>query len=88
MSLSLRSAIAQGVSKEFYAQVTALGGDAVEVSSAQVAMSLDDKCGLIRLARDAGLEVVAEAGQKGHGDWTRSEAYVLSQIEAFQKASI
>ena len=80
------AAFAQGVSKEFYANVAAFGGDAVEVSSAQVAMSLDDKCGLIRLARDAGLDVVAEAGQKGHEDWTRSEAYVLSQIEAFQKA--
>jgi len=80
------AAFAQGVSKEFYASVAALGGDAVEVSSAQVAMSLDDKCGLIAMARDSGLDVVAEAGQKGHEDWTRSEAYVLSQIEAFQKA--
>jgi len=38
------------VSKEFYQAVKKLGADAVEVSSAQVTMSLDDKCGLIKMA--------------------------------------
>ena len=80
------AAFMQGVSKQFYAAVKALGADAVEVSSAQVTMSLDDKCRLIGMARAAGLDVVAEAGQKGHEDWTRSQAYVFRQIEDYQKA--
>ncbi|WP_029350875.1 phosphosulfolactate synthase [Bosea sp. 117] len=80
------AAFMQGVSKRFYAEVKAFGADAVEVSSAQVAMPLEDKCRLIGMARDAGLEVVAEAGQKGAEDWTRSVAYIARQIEAYQKA--
>lgn len=80
------AAFMQGVSKRFYEEVKAFGADAVEVSSAQVTMSLDDKCRLIAMARDAGLLVVAEAGQKGAEDWTKSSAYVARQIEAYQKA--
>jgi phosphosulfolactate synthase len=80
------AAFQQGVSKEFYAAVKKLGADAVEVSSAQVTMSLDDKCALITMAKGAGLKVVAEAGQKGHEDWTRSLPYVLAQIETYQEA--
>ncbi len=80
------AAFQQGVSKEFYTAVKKIGADAVEVSSAQVTMSLDDKCALIAMAKGAGLKVVAEAGQKGHEDWTRSLPFVLAQIEAYQKA--
>ena len=80
------AAFMQGVSKRFYEEVKAFGADAVEVSSAQVTMSLSDKCRLISMAQDAGLQVVAEAGQKGAGDWTQSPAYVARQIEAYQKA--
>ncbi len=80
------AAFCQGVSKEFYLAVKKLGADAVEVSSAQVTMSLDDKCALIKMAKGAGLQVVGEAGQKGHEDWTRSLAYIITQIEAYQKA--
>ena len=80
------AAFQQGVSKEFYQAVKKLGADAVEVSSAQVTMSLNDKCGLIKMAKGSGLNVVAEAGQKGHEDWTRSLPYVLAQIEAYQKS--
>ncbi len=80
------AAFQQGVSKEFYQAVKKIGADAVEVSSAQVTMSLIDKCALIAMAKGAGLKVVAEAGQKGHEDWTRSLPYVLAQIEAYQKA--
>ncbi len=80
------AAFTQGVSKEFYQAVKKIGADAVEVSSAQVTMSLDDKCALIAMAKGAGLDVVAEAGQKGHEDWTRSLPYVLAQIEAYRKA--
>jgi phosphosulfolactate synthase len=80
------AAFLQGVSREFYTAVKELGADAVEVSSAQVTMSLEDKCALIRLAKETGLDVVAEAGQKGQEDWTRSLAYVLKQIEAYRQA--
>jgi len=80
------AAFMQGVSRDFYRNAKRLGADAIEVSSAQVVMSLADKCKLIRMARDEGLEVVAEAGQKGHEDWTESQAYVFRQVEAYQKA--
>lgn len=77
------AAFLQGVAREFYREVKRLGGDAVEVSSAQIAMPLDDKCALIRMAAEEGLQVVAEAGQKGHDDWTHSQNYVFRQIEAY-----
>ena len=80
------AAFLQGVSKQFYAAVKEYGVDAVEVSSAQVAMSLRDKCELIRMATGAGLKVVAEAGQKGIEDWTSSQSYVFTQVEAYKKA--
>lgn len=80
------AAFTQGVSAKFYEAARKIGADAVEVSSAQVTMSLADKCALIKLAKEQGLDVVAEAGQKGAEDWTRSIAYVLRQIEAYQEA--
>ena len=82
----LEAAFMQGVSAQFYATVKSLGAQAVEVSSAQVAMSLEDKCALIRMAQDAGLKVIAEAGQKGHEDWTASQSYVFAQVESYKKA--
>jgi phosphosulfolactate synthase len=80
------AAFLQGVSREYYSAVKELGAEAVEVSSAQVIMSLRDKCELIRMASAAGLKVVAEAGQKGHEDWTASQGYVFRQIEAYRNA--
>lgn len=80
------AAFMQGVSARFYAAVKRLGADAVEVSSAQVAMSLEDKCRLIQMAKSAGLKVVAEAGQKGQESWTQSQSYVFAQVEAYRKA--
>lgn len=80
------TAFQQGVSAQFYAAVKKLGAEAVEVSSAQVAMSLKDKCELIRMATSAGLKVVAEAGQKGIEDWTSSQSYVFKQVDAYQNA--
>lgn len=80
------AAFMQGVSAQFYEAAHSHGADAVEVSSAQVTMSLADKCALIRLAKERGLEVVAEAGQKGQEDWTRSIPYVLGQIDAYRAA--
>jgi phosphosulfolactate synthase len=80
------AAYMQGVPDAFYRTVKEFGADGVEVSSAQVVMSLEDKCALIRMAQRVGLKVVAEAGQKGHADWTRSQSYVFRQIEAYQKA--
>ena len=80
------AAFQQGVSSQFYAAVKEYGAEAVEVSSAQVAMSLRDKCELIRMASAAGLKVVAEAGQKGIEDWTSSQSYVFAQVDAYKKA--
>jgi phosphosulfolactate synthase len=80
------TAFQQGVSSQFYAEVKKYGAEAVEVSSAQVAMSLKDKCELIRMATAAGLKVVAEAGQKGIDDWTSSQSYVFRMVEAYKKA--
>jgi phosphosulfolactate synthase len=80
------AAFQQGVSKQFYAAVKKYGVEAVEVSNAQVSMSLRDKCELIRMATGAGLKVVAEAGQKGIDDWTASQSYVFSTVEAYRKA--
>ncbi|MBI3041522.1 MAG: phosphosulfolactate synthase [Betaproteobacteria bacterium] len=80
------AAFLQGVSQQFYKTAKNFGADAVEVSSAQVTISLRDMCELIRMAAGEGLQVVAEVGQKGHEDWTRSERYVCTQIEAYRKA--
>lgn len=80
------AAFVQGQSQRFFEAASALGADAVEVSSAQAIMSLADKCALIRMACDAGLTVIAEAGQKAQGDWTKCLAYVLRQIEAYREA--
>jgi phosphosulfolactate synthase len=80
------AAFQQGLSEKFYAAVKAIGADAVEVSSAQVVMSLSDKCTLIKMATAAGLRVVAEAGQKGHEDWTASQSYIFAQVESYKKA--
>ena len=80
------AAFLQGVSSQFYAAVKEYGAEAVEVSSAQVAISLRDKCELIKMASGAGLKVVAEAGQKGIEDWTSSQSYVFAQVEAYRKA--
>lgn len=80
------AALMQGVSEKFYRKVKQLGAEAVEVSSAQVAVSLHDKCKLIKLASDCGLKVVAEAGQKGREAWTHSQSYVVAQVKAYQRA--
>jgi phosphosulfolactate synthase len=80
------AAFQQGVSRQFYRKVKELGAEAVEVSSAQVTMSLKDKCGLIEMAADCGLKVIAEAGQKGHEVWTNSQSYVFAQVEAYRRA--
>jgi len=80
------AAFMQGVSRDFYRTAKTLGADAVEVSSAQVVMSLADKCELISMAQAEGLNVVAEAGQKGQENWTQSQSYVFKQVESYQKA--
>jgi phosphosulfolactate synthase len=80
------AAFQQGVSAQFYAAVKKYGAEAVEVSNAQVSMSLHDKCELIRMATAAGLKVVAEAGQKGIDDWTESQSYVFSTVDAYKRA--
>lgn len=79
-------AFMQGVSRQFYKKLRQLGADAVEISSAQISMSLRDKCDLIRMVSAEGLKAIPEAGQKDHENWTKSQSYVIKQIEAFQKA--
>lgn len=82
----MEAAFLQGLSNRLYTAVKEIGADAVEVSSAQVAMSLRDKCELIRMATAAGLKVVAEAGRKGIEDWTSSQSHVFAQVDAYRKA--
>lgn len=80
------AAFMQGVSARFYRELKRLGADGVEISSAQVTMSLEDKCELIRAAKGEGLLPIPEAGQKDNEDWTRSTAHVVRQIEEFKRA--
>ncbi len=80
------AAFMQGLSGQLYSAVKEIGADAMEVSSAQVVMSLRDKCELIKMAKSKGLRVVAEAGQKGHDDWTASQNYLFAQVDAYKKA--
>jgi phosphosulfolactate synthase len=80
------AAFIHGVSRQYYQTAKQLGADAIEVSSAQVSMSLADKCELIKMAKQEGLLVIAEIGQKGHEEWTNSQSYIVEQIRAYQKA--
>ena len=80
------AAVVQGVAGQLYGEARRLGFDAVEVSSAQIALGLDDKCRLVELARGAGLQVVAEAGRKGAPQWAASPAQVCREIEALRGA--
>ncbi|MBI3044519.1 MAG: phosphosulfolactate synthase [Betaproteobacteria bacterium] len=80
------AAFLQGVSRQYFRKVKELGAVGVEISSAQVAMSLSDKCELIRMAAGEGLRAVAEVGQKGQESWTDAEKTVVAQVRAYQKA--
>ncbi|MGI9332749.1 MAG: phosphosulfolactate synthase, partial [Gammaproteobacteria bacterium] len=80
------AAIVQGVADRFYETVKRLGADAVEVSSAQIALPVGDKCRLVELAGRKGLQVVAEAGRKGAPQWAQSTAQVQAEIEALRDA--
>lgn len=80
------AAFVQGMSQQYFQKVKQLGADAVEISSAQVSMSLRDKCALIQMASAEGLKVVAEVGQKGQESWTATEKYIVAQIKAYQNA--
>ena len=80
------AAVVQGMSGALYAEARRLGFDAVEVSSAQIALGLDDKCRLVELAAAAGLAVVAEAGRKGAPQWAASPAQVCREIEGLRGA--
>lgn len=79
-------AFMQGVSDQFYKEVKSFGAEAVEVSSAQIAMSIKDKVNLIKMAQNAGLKVIAETGQKANDVWTSNSGYILNQIESYFKA--
>lgn len=75
-------AIMQGVAADYFGQIKALGGWGVEVSNAQVAMGIPEKAALIGMARDCGLEVVAECGRKGGVDWAGSTKLVAAEVRA------
>lgn len=75
-------AIMQGVAGDYFAAIKALGGWGVEVSNAQVAMGIAQKCELIALGREQGLEVVAECGRKGGVDWAGSSKLVAAEVRA------
>lgn len=80
------AAVVQGVAGQLYREAGRLGFDAVEVSSAQIALGSEDKCRLVELAAAAGLAVVAEAGRKGAPRWAASPAQVCREIEALRDA--
>lgn len=79
-------AVLQGVARPFFRTIKALGADAVEVSSAQIAMPVSEKVALIRAAIEEGLDVVAECGQKGRDEWASSPRYVSRQVGAYLDA--
>jgi phosphosulfolactate synthase len=80
------AAFMQGMSARFFRELKKLGADAIEISSAQIAMSLKDKCELVRMAAGEGLLPIPEAGQKDNESWTTSVSYVVRQIEEFKRA--
>jgi len=78
--------VVRGQAVDYFRAVRDLGGWAVEVSNAQVAMDASAKCRLIELARAEGLEVVAECGRKGGVAWADSSSMVAAEIDACLKA--
>jgi phosphosulfolactate synthase len=80
------SAFLHGKSREFYEYARDIGAEAVEISSAQVSMSLADKCRLAEMARKAGLMPIMEIGEKAHEEWTQSERYIFRQIRSYKDA--
>lgn len=79
-------AMMQGVAEAYFKAIADLGGWGVEVSNAQVAMDSTQKVRLIGLARDCGLEVVAECGRKGGVDWAGSGKLVAAEVRACLEA--
>jgi phosphosulfolactate synthase len=75
-------AVMRGQAAEYFAAVRDLGAWGVEVSNAQVAMDPAAKVALIGMARQAGLEVVAECGRKGGIGWADSTALVSAEVAA------
>lgn len=77
----------QGVSQNYFREVAELGGDAVEISSAQVVMPPEAKRVLIQQAKDAGLSVIAEAGRKGKDKRPDQYGGLLAEIEFLKKTA-
>lgn len=78
------ASVLQGVHEKYFAAVREVGADAVEVSSAQISLSLDAKCELIKCAANKyGLTVVGEVGEKGTDDWGTHTKWVLKQAERY-----
>ncbi len=75
-------AIIQGVADEYYQSIHDLGGWGVEISNAQVAMGVREKCRYIERAQAKGLAVIAECGRKGGVDWAGSYRLVAAEVKA------
>jgi phosphosulfolactate synthase len=75
-------ALIQGVSADYFREIKALGGWGVEVSNAQIALSLSQKVALIEAARREGLEVIAECGKKGGVSWTKDSKLIMADVSA------
>ncbi|HWP35606.1 MAG TPA: phosphosulfolactate synthase [Thermodesulfobacteriota bacterium] len=79
-------AINQGVVDRVYEETAALGCQGIEVASAQVILSIEDKARLVRRAAAHGLKVFAEVGKKGAHDRTIHSGYLLKEIDAMLAA--
>ncbi|MCE8024369.1 phosphosulfolactate synthase [Billgrantia aerodenitrificans] len=75
-------AIVQGMAGNYYQAIHDLGGWGVEISNAQVAMGIREKCEFIAQAREVGLEVIAECGRKGGVSWAGSKRLVAAEVQA------
>lgn len=75
-------AIIQGVAADYYQSIHDLGGWGVEISNAQIAMGIEEKCHYIELAQGKGLAVIAECGRKGGVAWAGSFKLVAAEVRA------
>lgn len=75
-------AIIQGVADAYYQSIHDLGGWGVEISNAQIAMGIQEKCRYIERAQAKGLAVIAECGRKGGVAWAGSHKLVAAEVRA------
>jgi phosphosulfolactate synthase len=76
----------QGVIGQYFQEALDLGGDGVEISTAQVYMDLAEKGSLVGKAVKTGLKVFAEVGKKGLGGWSVPTNYINKEIQTLKDA--